>query len=403
MSATILIAHPSPDLYGSDRQLLETVVALTEAGHRVKVALPHDGPLGQALVDAGAKVALIPFTVLRKAMLTAGGLAGLAAGAAPETARLRAVIRASGADLLIANTVTMPWWPLAGRAAGVPVLVHVHEAESTQNAVLRAGLNAPLLAASAVVTNSEAARQALLSVQPMLVDRTRVVHNGVPGPSAEPEALRRRTPAQSLRIALVARLSPRKGIDVALEAVALLADHGIDARLRVCGTVFPGYEWYEDELRRRAAAPDLAGHVEFLGYVHPTWPVLEWADVVIVPSRVEPFGNTAVEAMHMARPLVASRTQGLTEVVKNGVTGVLVEPDSPRALADALGDLAAHPDRAAGLARRARVDAAQRFGVERYRATMSAIVGSMVGGDRGTTARSEDRSGCGKPACGSVL
>ena len=146
----------------------------------------------------------------------------------------------------------------------------------------------------------------------------------------------------------------------------------------MCGSVFPGYEWYEEELRERAARPDLAGHVELLGYVHPTWPVLYGADAVVVPSRVEPFGNTAVEAMHAARPLVASRVQGLAEVVADGVTGLLVAPGSPRALADALLSLAADPERARVLARNARQEAAERFGVERYRATMARIVEDLL-------------------------
>ena len=99
----------------------------------------------------------------------------------------------------------------------------------------------------------------------------------------------------------------------------------------MAGSVFPGYEWYEAELRERAGRADLEGHVELLGYVHPTWPVLEEADVVMVPSRVEPFGNTAVEAMHAARPLVASRVQGLAEVVTDSVTGLLVPADDAQA------------------------------------------------------------------------
>ena len=57
---------------------------------------------------------------------------------------------------------------------------------------------------------------------------------------------------------MVGRLSPRKGVDVALDAVGLLRRSGVDASLSVCGSVFPGYEWYEGELRERAAQPDLA-------------------------------------------------------------------------------------------------------------------------------------------------
>ena len=220
----------------------------------------------------------MPFTVLRKSLLSPRGLAGLAARSASEVARLRALIRADGADLLLVNTVTLPWWAPAGRAAGVPVLAHVHEAEDSQNLLVRAGLNAPLLAASRVVVNSRAARDTLVRAQPLLARRTQVVHNGVPAPEAPPPPLRERLPQATFHVAMVARLSPRKGVDVALDALGHLRGDGLNASLRVCGSVFPGYEWYEEELRERAARPDLAGHVELLGYVHPTWPVLYEAE-----------------------------------------------------------------------------------------------------------------------------
>ena len=378
-TARLLVAHPSPDLYGSDWQLVETIHGLIDAGHEVLVALPLDGPLVEVLREAGARVAVMPFTVLRKALLSPRGLAKLSVQAAPEIARLRAVIRASRAEVVLTNTVTIPWWPVAASAAGVPVLAHVHEAEDTQRRIIRAGLNAPLLAASRIVANSGAARDALLEVQPHLASRTEVVHNGVAGPDHPLEALRRRRPGDPFQIAMVGRLSPRKGVDVALDAVGLMRRSGVDASLSVCGSVFPGYEWYEEELRERAAQPDLDGHVELLGYVRPTWPVLEAADAVVVPSRAEPFGNTAVEAMHAARPLVASRVQGLAEVVTDEVTGLLVPADDAEALAEALGSLATDPDLATRLAKQGEREAAERFSVVGYRATMARIVGELLG------------------------
>ena len=154
--------------------------------------------------------------VLRKALLSPTGLARLSAQAAPEIARLRSVIRASRADVVLSNTVTIPWWPVAASAAGVPVLAHVHEAEDTQRRIIRAGLNAPLLAASRIVANSGAARDALLDAQPRLASRTEVVHNGVAGPDRPLEPLRPRQPGDSFRVAMVGRLSPRKGVDLSL-------------------------------------------------------------------------------------------------------------------------------------------------------------------------------------------
>jgi hypothetical protein len=100
----------------------------------------------------------------------------------------------------------------------------------------------------------------------------------------------------------------------------------------VCGTVFEGDEWYEGELRRRVAEPDLAGRAALRRVRPPDDAVLARTPVVLVPSRVEPLGNTAVEAMLAQRPLVASRVQGLAEIVEDGRTRLLVPPGDPAAL-----------------------------------------------------------------------
>jgi glycosyltransferase involved in cell wall biosynthesis len=231
---------------------------------------------------------------------------------------------------------------------------------------VRRALAAPFFLADEVVVNSAAARRVLLDAAPRLAERVTVVHNGVLGPPAEPQPPRRRQPGDPARLALVGRLSPRKGIDVALEAVATLVAQGRDVELIVCGTPFPGYEWYEQELAARAAEPDLAGRVHLAGYVHPTWDVLADADVVLVPSRVEPFGNTAAEALLARRPVVASAVQGLAEVVRDGRTGVLVPPGDGTGLAAAVGSLLDDPERARGLADQGLADARRRFSTERY-------------------------------------
>ena len=153
---------------------------------------------------------------------------------------------------------------------------------------------------------------------------------GAPAPARE------RAATDPLRCVVVGRLSPRKGTMVALEAVARLRAGGADARLDVCGSVFPGYEWFEAELRERAGRADLAGAVAFHGYVSPTRPLLEAADVVLVPSFGESFGNVAVEGMLAGRPVVACDGLGLGEVLSGAPrTGRLVPPGDADALARA--------------------------------------------------------------------
>ncbi len=364
--ATVVVAHPAADLYGSDRQLLESVRAMVEGGLQVHVVLPEDGPLRPLLQEAGSSVRLLPVPVLRKSLLSPRGMARLALHSPPAVAAGRRLLRSVGADALYVNTVTLPTWVAAGTAARVPTLCHVHEAESDRPAAVRAALAAPLLLADRIVTNSAAARDTVTSALPCLSRRSVVVHNGVPGP---PGPVLRRPPVdgRTVRLALVGRLSPRKGIDVALEALALLGRSGRSVELVVCGSAFHGYEWYESELRRRAGEPDLVGKVSFTGYVHPTWSVLADSDIVLVPSRAEPFGNTAVEGMLAGRPVIASSVQGLREVLDDGRTGLLVPPGDPARLAEAIEGLLADPSRGAALAAAGRAEALARFSTERYR------------------------------------
>lgn len=345
--------------------MVETVKSLVEAGTAVTVALPAFGPLAPLLAEAGAVIVVVPFPVLRKSLLKPRALMGL----------LRDVVRFLRAsdvwgdvvpDRVLVNTLTVPWWVLASRLRRVPVACHVHEAEAAQPAIIRLLLAAPLLLTYALAANSASSRDVLVRSLPALHRRTVVIHNGLPkrGQVTPP---RSRTSGDPLRLVQVGRLSPRKGTDIALDAVALLRQEGRDVRLRLCGAVFPGYEWFEDELRARANCADLAGSVEFLGYVSDPSLEVSDADIVLVASRVEPFGNVAVEALLAERPVVASGVQGLAEILRDGETGILVDPGSPAALAAGIGRLADDPTLSAALASTGRADAEVRFSVDQYR------------------------------------
>jgi hypothetical protein len=241
----------------------------------------------------------------------------------------------------------------------------VHEAEETTSRLLRTGLAAPLLMARLVVANSEATRRLVVDSVRALGPRTVVVYNGIEPPVDEP-APPRATLAGPLRMLLVGRLSPRKGTDLALDALGLLRDRGIDARLTLVGSVFAGYEWYEARLRATVEQLGLADKVDFAGFVDPVWTAHAATDMVLMPSRAEPFGNAAVEAMLAARPLVAGDVQGLREIVVHGKTGLLVRPDDATALADAVQELVEDWPEACAMAQRGRQEALSRFTLDAY-------------------------------------
>ncbi len=374
---TILIAHPGADVYGSDLQLLETVSGLVERDWRVLVVVPQDGPLVARLKARGADVMLHPFPVLRRAHASARGVVALAWAGAALVASGRRLIKASSADAVLVNTVTIPWWILAGRLAGTPTTCHVHEAETDDPALVRFALGAPLLAASRIVVISRAVLDATSRSVPGLRGRARLVYNGVAGPSEEP------APPQAhvgpYRLVIVTRLSPRKGPDIAIRALALLRDRGVDATLDIGGTAFAGYDWYEQQLRSLATQLGVASAVTWHGYVSPVWELLSEADAVVAPSLREPFGNVVVEAQLAARPGIAAAADGHLETVTHEQTGLLFPPADADALACAVQRLI--DDRALGLrlAQRGREAALRRFAPERYREEVARVVAESCG------------------------
>lgn len=390
MTRTALFAHASADLYGSDRTFLESVSGLGDAGWRVVVVLPGDGPLVGELRRRGAEVHLVDLPVLRKALLSPWGLARLGAASVRAWPPLRRLVRTVDPAVVYVNTLTIPLVLAAGRWAGRPTLCHVHEAEKDIAKTLRRLLALPTLLADVLVVNSEASAALLTDSLPRLRQRIRLIYNGVPGPPV-PAAPLSRGPGPSTRLVCAGRLSPRKGTDLAVEALAVLAQRGCDVVLDLVGSVFPGYEWFEEQLRRRVTSLGLADRVRFRGFQDPVWPALAMADIVLVPSRVEPFGNIAVEAQLCRRPVVAARVQGLAEIVEEGRTGLLVPAGDAVALADAVQRLLSDPDLARDLAETGHREAGARFGVDRYRREIAEVAALLEA--RGRVLRWQARRG----------
>jgi len=383
-----VVAHHTPDVYGSDLQLLESVSAVVAGGFGVVVALPHDGPLVPLLHERGARVEFVSVPVLRKSLLTPRGVVTLAGDSVLGLWRAARFLRRHRAAAVYVNTLTIPIWLVAARLTRTPSLAHVHEAQDDGSRALRAALVAPLLLAGRTVVNSRASVQAIRNALPLAARRSTVVYNGIadaPEPPHPPSPALDGTPA---RLVQVGRLSPRKGTDVALETVAELTRRGLNVCLDVYGTVFEGYEWFEDQLRARASRDDIRDRVTFGGYVHPTWAALETATVVLVPSRTEPFGNTAVEAQLAERPVVVSAVQGLTEIVTDGQTGLLVPAEDPVALADAVERLLNDPELAWRMASAARAEALTRFSSSGYRQRILEAVVALVGREGSTRSAS---------------
>lgn len=123
----------------------------------------------------------------------------------------------------------------------------------------------------------------------------------------------------------------------------------------------------EPQLKESVNQMGLQDVVRFLGFI-PQNQIVHFyasADVIAIPSIYEPLSIVALEAMSMERPVVASRVGGIPEIVSDGVTGILVPPSEPLALANAIDEVLTDRDLASRLGKKARSVVKESFTWER--------------------------------------
>jgi glycosyltransferase involved in cell wall biosynthesis len=211
--------------------------------------------------------------------------------------------------------------------------------------------------ASRVVCVCEAEAALARSVGP--AERVRVVYNGVqPAGCGEIDPAMARLRADGPLIATVTQLRPGKGLETLIDATPRLLGRQPRAQIAIWGD---GPE--QDALRSRSQSLGVAHAVHFLGATTDPLSVLRGADLFVLPSWAEAFPYVMLEAMSVARPIVASDVGGLREGLGDGDVGRLVPVREPHALADALGDLLGDSVRSAALGDAARRRVEQRFTV----------------------------------------
>jgi glycosyltransferase involved in cell wall biosynthesis len=318
----LLMAH-SLGHGGGERQLALTALSLDRSRFQPHVACYHGGFWADRLKQAG-----VPLFFIRSRSL-------MSAEALREVRRLRQYIRSHGIRIVQTFDYTM-------NVSGIPVVLGARRIVSISNLRCYLDLIPPryrwlnrvaLRLSSGAVVNSEALRRNLSENCRLAADRIFICYNGIDTEVFHP-APRRCFPGlegASVVIGSVCVLRPEKNLPLLLEAFSAVAAGRSDLRLFIVGS---GPE--EAALRALAVKLDILKNCVF----HPSTPDVPsclWAmDIFVSPSLTEGLSNSIMEAMACGCCAIASDVGGNSELVTDGVTGLLFPSQDRTALAERL-------------------------------------------------------------------
>lgn len=359
MACEFVFTESSRNVGGQELQMLQQIGALQSLGHAAKLVCRPGGAVAQRAAQTGVAIVELP---LRNA-LDLRSLAGLRRLLSED--RPRCVICHSGHDANLAM--------LAARMA--PQRPRVVRSKTYMAGRPSRWAHGGWV--DATMVPSEFLRRALLETPGIDPARVVRVYPGIDFDRLDADA-RMPLPADldawlaagsGPVLVQVGMLRGEKGHVVALEAMAALS--ATHPTLRY---VAAGAGDLRAGLLARARTLGLASRV-WIGELRPVAPLLARADLVLMPSLYEPLGMAPIEALGLGIPVLASRTGGLSEVVEDEVTGLLLPPGDVPAWASALQRALAQPEAVRAMAARGRDDVRQRFSLHTNTSALLRLAG----------------------------
>ncbi|MBI3597186.1 MAG: glycosyltransferase [Nitrospirae bacterium] len=334
---------------GGEAQLLHLAEGLARRGHVCIVVGPPGSPLLSRAAEKGLKTEAV-------AMPSEWSLS-----AVRTLARLLKRERVQVIHMHTSHACTLGGW--AARLAGVPVRIISRRVDfSVRSNPLRKlkyqwGVDR-------IVAISEGVRKVLIE-DGLDPNRIAVIRSGIdprPFDPGFPAGEARREfgiPDRSPVIGCVAHFAEHKGHRYLIEAAVRVAAAVPDVRFLLVGDgeLRPAIELQIKELK-------LERHVLLTGFRQDIPRLLAAMDIVVLSSHLEGLGTSLLDAMAMARPVVATRVGGIPEMVEDGVNGLLVSPRDPPALAGALIELINRPDERRRMGQAGRSRMLEKFSAE---------------------------------------
>jgi glycosyltransferase involved in cell wall biosynthesis len=227
----------------------------------------------------------------------------------------------------------------------------------------------------AIVTPSNQFKKDFTAGFPELSDKLTFIHNGIDLDEIDNLATRDASENRAPYILCVSAYKEQKAIDVLIRAFKLLRETNPLVRLIIVGAGD-----LREKLERLADDLGLQVGIQFLGAMAraEVFRLMRGCELFVLPSRFETFGIVIIEAMAHEKPVVATLVGGIPEIIQSGKNGILVEPDNPGSLAEAIVTVLQNRELRSSLAREAYVAVCKRFRTEHNGAAYEAVFAGLL-------------------------
>lgn len=374
MNYRILFVHGNSDnIAGQELSLLDRIQGLKKAGVYSQVVVPEPGIFADLLKEKGVDVTFMKLSRLtKKTPLQYLG----------TIRALSRLIRENGISLVHCSGVYPTQYSLpAARLAGVPCVTHVLSTVYTPDELKKSFLKYT----DRVIGVSRAVSGAIASSMPIRRERLITVYCSVLNDDRDKDAgidISRESlgisPLTKV-ISQIGQIIQRKGWESFILMARRVKDGYPDTVFLAVGDVPPGNEEYYRGLQELTKTLGLTADIRFLGFQKNIEAIFDVTDVSVLASLAEGLPRVVIQAMAAGKPVVATAVSGTPEAITDQETGILVPPEDPQAMAEAVLDLLHNNEKARRIAENGRKFVRATFSLEEHTKTLLGIYSSLLG------------------------
>ena len=383
----LLFIHQSGEMYGSDKTLLFLLKYLDKTKFSSVVILPNEGPLKIALENENIKVVIAPVLKLHRKMFSVKEIYNFLNDSKKAVSTIDILDKTHHFDIIYSNTLAVLLGINYARKRKIKHIWHIHEIIESPKLIKHFFLKLIQIKANTKIIYNSFATSKFWNINGIISKKAVVILNGLESikeilPAKEIQRIRLdffNANSNEIVIALIGRINSWKGQALLLEGFVELAKLNTNIKLVFIGSTPPNQDYLITDLQNKIAECNIIEKVAIIPFQEKIADFWQSIDIAVVPStEPEPFGLVAVEAMLAKKPVVASNHGGLSEIVVNNETGLLVEPRNVNELIIALQKLIENEELRKSFGQKGYEKAIKEFSVEHYTKKIEGIFDAIL-------------------------